>query len=106
MVEETKVKETKKITQQVVWDKAATEQLQEIYFHIKDNVDENTADKVIYSILNTTENLAEEPEIYSLDRFKSDNDDTYFAAEKHNYRISYQVLKFQIRILKIRYRSK
>lgn len=95
----------KKIQQQVIWDKNATNQLKEIYYHLKDNVNENTADKVIYSILNTTENLVEEPEIYGLDRFKADNDDTYFAAEKHNYRISYQVLKHQIRILKIKFKT-
>ncbi len=98
------VTETEKITQQVVWDKEAVNQLQEIYHHLKDTVNENTADKAIYSILNTTENLVEEPEMYGLDRFKTDNDDTYFAAEKHNYRISYQVLKYQIRILKIRFK--
>ena len=94
-----------KIQQQVIWDKVATNQLKEIYYYLNDNINGNTADKVIFSILNTTENLAEEPEIYSLDRFKTDNDDTYFAVEKHNYRISYCVLKHQIRILKIRFKK-
>jgi len=59
------------------------------------------AEKVIEDIL--IEKAIENPEIYGPDKYKSANDGSYRAFEKHGYRIGYRFTKDIIRVLRIRH---
>ena len=73
---------------EVVWDKKAILQLEEVYNHIrKDSL--QSAIKVRKSIKKTTRDLSKHPEIYSLDRFRKNNDGSNRAFEKYSYRVTY-----------------
>lgn len=58
------------------------------------------------SILKTTTNLILNPKIYELDNFNDENDSSYRAFEKFNYRIIYRITETQIRILRVRHTSR
>ena len=88
----------------VVWSKLALKQAKKIHARIlKDSKSLNVADKVINKLLTSSDILESHPEIYSLDRFKTNNDGTYRAYEIYSYRISYRILKDKIRILRVRH---
>jgi plasmid stabilization system protein ParE len=57
-------------------------------------------------LIDLTIDLLENPEKYPLDKFKKNNDGTWRAFEKHHYRVSYHILKNQIRIVRMRHTSK
>ena len=50
--------------------------------------------------------LEEYPEIYKQDELKKNNKGNISAYEKHNYRISYQIEKQEIYIIRVRQASK
>jgi plasmid stabilization system protein ParE len=54
------------------------------------------AEKVRKEILEKIERLILHPEIYSPDRYKTNNDGSYRAFELHRYRIAYRVLENEI----------
>lgn len=57
------------------------------------------------TLINMTIDLAENPEKHSLDKFKKNNDGTWRVFEKYHYRISYHILKDQVRIVRMRHTS-
>jgi plasmid stabilization system protein ParE len=61
------------------------------------------AERVEAAILEKISDLAEHPEYFPLDIFKSNNPGNYRAFETHSYRIAYRHTTQQIRILRIRH---
>jgi plasmid stabilization system protein ParE len=64
------------------------------------------AEKVRKEILEKIEKLILHPEIYSPDKYKTNNDGSYRAFELHRYRIAYRVLENEIFILRVRHTSR
>lgn len=86
----------------VIWRKSALEQLNKAYEYIKkDSV--QSAEKVRDVILNTAERLKDNPEIYPLDRYRKNNDESIRAFECYSYRVAYQITPTEIRILRLRH---
>ncbi len=91
----------------VIWSKLALKQSEKIHKQIlNDSKSLNVADKVINKLFTSSDVLENHPEVYTLDRFKTNNNGTYRAYEVYSYRISYRVLKDKIRILRVRYTSR
>jgi plasmid stabilization system protein ParE len=89
----------------IVWRKAALKQLNEVYDYIKkDSV--KSAEKVRATIFDAIETLANNPEIYPLDKYRKNNDGSIRAFEKHKCRIAYQITQTEIRILRARHASR
>lgn len=91
----------------VVWSKLTLIHLEKVHSYIlKDCKSIEIADKVITTLFDSSEILKDQSELYPLDKFKLNNDGTYRAYEIYHYRISYRVLKNEIRILRIRHTSR
>jgi plasmid stabilization system protein ParE len=89
---------------QIIWTVRARRQITGVLNFIgKDSV--QNAIKVVDDIVKIINRLTNAPEIYSLDKYKSRNDGTYRAFEKHRYRISYRIEENVIRILRVRHTS-
>ena len=58
------------------------------------------------ALIDLTIGLPKHPEKYPSDKFKNDNDGTWRAFEKYHYRITYRILKDEIRIVRMRHTSK
>jgi plasmid stabilization system protein ParE len=86
------------------WDKEARTQLKSALNYIEKTSPQNAA-KVKREIIEVTEKAALHPEIFSLDKYKTDNDGSFRAFEKHRYRVAYRVYKDHIVILRIRHTS-
>jgi len=71
----------------IIWSKSARKQLEAIYDYIKQDSLQK-AKKVRDEIIDFTISLTSKPEIYSLDKYKLNNDGTYRVFELHRYRIS------------------
>ncbi len=56
-------------------------------------------------IITAAEKAITNPEYYSPDKYKLDNDGSYRAFEKHRYRIAYRYTKNTIRILWVKHTS-
>ncbi len=93
------------VKRKLVWDKQASQELKEIFDYLKEK-SIPSARKVKKSILQTTKELSEYPEIYQLDRFKKGNVNDYRAFEKYSYRVSFRVKNKEIRILRVRHTSR
>ncbi|EOR95602.1 plasmid stabilization system [Arcticibacter svalbardensis MN12-7] len=89
----------------VVWSNSAKAELRRAYEYITFDSLQN-AQLVRDTLIDLTIDLAEHPEKYALDKFKKDNDGTWRAFEKYHYRVSYRILKDQIRIVRMRHTSK
>jgi plasmid stabilization system protein ParE len=89
----------------IVWDKEAIKQLNEVFEYLKEK-SLPAAKKVILSIQKAIQELPKHPEVYGLDRFKVKNDGSIRAFEKYNYRITYQITKTQIVIVRVRHTSR
>ena len=88
----------------VVWSKLTLIHLEKIHSYIlTDCKSYEISDKVINTIINSTEVLRNQSELYPLDKYKLNNDGTYRAYELFHYRISYRILKNEIRIIRIRH---
>ena len=88
----------------VIWSKTAKAQLQKAYNYIvKDSL--QNAQIVRDKIIELTIDLPKHPEKYPQDRFKQNNDGSYRAFEIYRYRVSYRVVKNQIRIVRLRHTS-
>ena len=88
----------------VRWSDEAKRQLKSAHEYIKKDSAKNAA-KVRDEITAVTRKLPIQPEIYSLDKYKTENDGSYRAFEKHRYRVAYRVLLTEIWILRIRHTS-
>ncbi|WP_035916968.1 type II toxin-antitoxin system RelE/ParE family toxin [Flavimarina sp. Hel_I_48] len=86
----------------VVWRKGALIHLNEHYNYIKKTSSES-AINVRDSIFEMVEALAENPEIYPLDMYRSNNNGDIRAFEKYSLRVAYQVTEQEIRIIRVRH---
>ncbi len=89
----------------VVWSNSVKAELRKAFEYIALDSLQN-AQMVIDTLIDMTMDLPENPGKHSLDKFKKSNDGTWRAFEKHHYRISYRILKNQIRIIRMRHTSK
>ncbi len=91
----------------VIWSNLALKHTEKIHKRVlKDSKSLNVADKVTNKLFSSSDVLENHPELYGLDRFKTNNNGTYRAYEVYSYRISYRVLKDKIRILRVRHTSR
>jgi len=88
----------------VNWSNEAKRQLKSLYNYIKKDWVKN-ASKVRNDLTAITRKLPLYPEIYSLDKYKTNNDSSYRAFEKHHYHVAYRVTATEILILRIRHTS-
>lgn len=89
----------------VVWSNSAKAELKKAYEYIALDSLQN-AQMVRDALIDLTIELPKHPEKYHSDKFKKDNDGTWRAFEKYHYRITYRILKNQIRIVRMRHTSK
>ena len=89
----------------VVWSNSAKAELKKSYEYIALDSLQN-AQMVRDALIDLTIELPKHPEKHPVDKFKNDNDGTWRAFEKYHYRISYRILKDQIRIVRMRHTSK
>ena len=79
---------------EIIWSPTALSQLKEIHediFEISKSL--NIASKVVNDIINSTYILGHQPEIYSLDSNKVENDLTYRSYQIRTYNIAYRNLE-------------
>lgn len=88
----------------VVWDKSVLYELDEMGEYLSGKSIEAT--KIISTLVKLGNDLTIDAEIYNLDRFKINNDGSYRAFEKYHYRVSYRIIDFEVRILRIQHTSR
>lgn len=86
----------------IVWTKIAQSHLKQAFDHISEDSPQN-AIKVVSDITETVEKAAEHPDASPPDKLKLENDGTYRAFEKHQYRISYRYAAGVLRVLRVRH---
>ena len=59
--------------------------------------------KVIEDIIAAVEKSITNPKFYNPDKYKTSNDGSYRAFEKHRFRIAYRFTKNIIRVLRVRH---
>ncbi|MET0944756.1 MAG: type II toxin-antitoxin system RelE/ParE family toxin [Flavobacterium sp.] len=90
----------------IIWSKDALDQLEDIHFYIFfESKSITTADKVANTIFENTEILKTQPQIYKLDKQKTNNDESFRVYSVYNYSISYQINKDSIYILRVRHNA-
>jgi plasmid stabilization system protein ParE len=89
----------------VVWGNSAKAELRKAYEYIALDSPQN-AKIVRDTLIDLTIELPKHPEKHPPDKFKKDNDGIWRAFEKYHYRVSYRILKDQIRIVRMRHTSK
>jgi len=72
------------------------------YIYICQDSPQN-AIKVIDDIITSMDRAITNPEFYSADKYKINNDGSYRAFEKHHYRVTYRFSQNIIRILRVRH---
>ncbi len=87
---------------QIVWTKRSEKQLENAYKYICEDSTKNAA-KVIEDIVKAAGKAINNPEFYPPDKYKTNNDGTYRAFEKHKFRIAYRFKSNVIRILRVRH---
>lgn len=85
-----------------IWNKAAENSLKRAFLKIREESPQN-AEKVRDEILRATRRLADHPEAYPLDKFKTRNPGNFRAFELHSYRIAYRYDEKEVRILRLRH---
>ncbi|WP_125719455.1 type II toxin-antitoxin system RelE/ParE family toxin [Flavobacterium ustbae] len=90
----------------IVWTKTALEQLEDIHFYIFfESKSLRIADKVVNTIFDSTEILKTSPEIYKLDKQKTDNNGNFRVYSVYHYAVSYQITDTAIYILRVRHNA-
>lgn len=89
----------------VAWSKRAIAELLKAYEYIYQDSPKNAA-KVRDEIIDLTIELSKHPEAYPPDKYKKNNDGNWRAFEKYRYRISYRIMKKEIRIVRMRHTSR
>lgn len=88
---------------EIKWSKRAVKQLLDIIQYLEDNDSIIYAEKLQVKILSKIKNLPQRANLYQIDRLKKSNDGSFFAFEIDSYRISYRLLKKEIRVLRVRH---
>jgi len=90
----------------IIWSSDALDQLEDIHFYIFfESKSITIADKVVNTIFDSTETLKTQPEIYKLDKQKTNNDGTFRVYAVYDYAISYQITEEIIYILRVRHNA-
>jgi plasmid stabilization system protein ParE len=89
---------------EVVWTRRSQKQMRQVFKHISKDSPRN-ASKVVQDIADAVYKAIHNPEVYNPDKYKTDNDGSYRAFEKHHYRIAYRFSKSIIRVLRVRHTS-
>ncbi|RFS21988.1 type II toxin-antitoxin system RelE/ParE family toxin [Chitinophaga silvatica] len=89
---------------EVVWTMMSQKQMRQAFKHISKDSPKNAA-KVIEEIVEAVQKATSNPERYSPDKFKTDNDGSFRAFEKHHYRVSFRFTNNIIRVLRVRHTS-
>lgn len=87
---------------QIIWTRRALQHLRGLYRFISKHSLQNAA-MVIEEIIIEMEKAAINPEFYPPDKYKTNNNGTYRAFEKHSYRIVYRFTKNTIYVLRVRH---
>ena len=91
----------------IIWSPTSLRKLEEVHQDILEaSKSLNIADRVIDDILDSADILSTQPEIYTLDQNKLNNDGTYRSYEIRTYNVAYRVLTDVIRIIRVRYSGK
>ena len=90
----------------IKWSKIALKQFIEILEYVEENKEFTYSDKLQRDVLTSIKALHKNPKIYQPDRIKNNNDGSFFAFHIDSYRISFRIIKEEIRILRIRHTSK
>ena len=86
----------------IKWNRGALNQLIKAIEYIQEDSLQN-AEKVKDEILLEITALTTHPEKYPPDKYKLNNDGSFRAFELHRYRLSYRVVKNEIRIIRVRH---
>jgi plasmid stabilization system protein ParE len=89
---------------QIVWTRRSQQHMLALLKYISIDSPKN-AEKVVEDILAAVEKTIQNPLYYNRDKYKTNNDGTYRAFEKHRYRVVYRYKKNIIRILRVRHTS-
>jgi plasmid stabilization system protein ParE len=87
---------------EVVWTKRSQQHMKKAYDYISKESQQNAV-KVLEDIVAAVNKAIPNPEFYSADKFKKNNDGSYRAFEKHHYRIAYRFSDKVIRVLRVRH---
>src|SRR3546814_851450 len=75
-----------------VWSKRAKNELTKAFEYISLESPQH-ARKMVETVVDLTLALPENPLKHPLDKYKTDNDGTWRAFEKYNFRVSYRVME-------------
>jgi len=89
----------------VIWSNSAKAELRKAYEYIALDSPQN-AKTVRDTLIDLSIELSQHPEKHPADKFKKGNDGSWRAFEKYHYRITYRILKDQIRIVRMRHTRK
>lgn len=91
----------------IIWSPTSLRQLEEIHIDIFDvSKSLSMANRVINDIMSSADILSSQPEIYTLDENKLNNDNSYRSYEIRTYNVAYRILTDTIRIIRVRYSGK
>lgn len=88
----------------IIWSSTSLRQLEKIHediFNVSKSL--NIANRVIDDILESSDVLSSQAEIYTLDENKLNNDGSYRSYEVRTYNIAYRIVYNTIRIIRVRY---
>ena len=94
----------KKKLRPIVWDNDARLYFKAAIGYIKKESVQG-AKKVKAEIFKTVELLPENPQLFEIDKLKTDNDGSYRAFIVYHYRITYKVTADSIQIIRMRHTS-
>lgn len=92
------------VKNKLVWTRRSLQHMLALYKYISEDSPQNAV-KVVNDIMTAAEKAIKNPEYYSPDKYKLNNDGSYRAFEKHHYRVVYRYKQNVIRILRVRHTS-
>lgn len=91
----------------IIWTNHAIAELNEAFLELLEQSQSiEITIRVIDEVHESAYILGTDPEIYKLDTLKANNPENIRAYEKHTYRVSYQIEKEAIYIIRIRHARK
>lgn len=89
---------------EIIWSPTSLKHLEEIHEAILEaSKSLESSDRVVNDILDSAEILSTQPEIYTLDENKRNNDGSYRSYEIRNCNVAYRVLDDTVRIIRVRF---
>lgn len=91
----------------IIWTHQADAELNKAFLELLEQSESiETTTRIITEVYESTEVLADNPEIYKVDTLKENNKGNIRAYEKHTYRISYLIEAEAIYIIRVHYARK